>query len=835
MTIRMSESRDSGSPIPIGAQREHDGAALTRLPVPLTPIVGREQELAALRDVTLQAGVRLITLTGPGGVGKTRLSLALTADEDVLAAFPDGIAFIPLAPVAVADGMVPAIIAALGLIDDGETSLWDILTSWLRPRRMLMILDNFEHIVDAAPQVVQLLAECPTLMIVVSSRIVLRVRGEHEFEVPPMSTPTEVEQGIDDLARNDAVALFIQSARIASPSSTLTDTTAPVIAEICRRLDGLPLAIELAAARTRILSPEELLRRLDRRLQILTGGHRDAPKRQQTMHSTITWSYDLLDDDERRLFRRLSVFPGEWSIDAAEAITGEGLGIDVIEGLASLTDKSLIRPRIGTARLRMLATIREFAEDQLHSSGEASMMQERHAEYFARMAEQAESALMGHDQAAWYERLDQEHTDLRAAVRWAVETDDAGRAHRFGAGLWRFWELRGYVSEGRSMLEAILTVTDTDERPNERTRTMFGLGRMLYVQGEYDGAQRTFEACLARARARDDRPYIAAGLTQLGHVSARRGEADRARSRYEQGLAVRRAMGDTWGAGVSLQSIGQLERDLGNLDAARTLLTEALTLFESVDHTHGVARTLTDLASVSLDAGHIDEAERFIIRGRALHEVSGDRGGIATSKLQMGYVALGRQSYTLALDHFREALVAHRDLGVQEQVAETLEAIALLGSATAQPDFAVRLFAAADTLRTRLQTPLRPGERNQIERAMDSLRRTLGDDMVISIWNAQHGVPIDAAIQEALESSLPQAGKQSPALPILPTANDHGLTAREQEVLRLIIAGRSNQDIADTLFLSIHTVKRHVANILSKLDATSRTQAIAKARDAGIG
>ncbi|HEX2282870.1 MAG TPA: AAA family ATPase, partial [Thermomicrobiales bacterium] len=532
--------RMTASIVPLEPRRRE---SLPELPVPLNPIVGRDGELAEARAVLLDSGVHLLTLTGPGGVGKTRFALALA--HDLRPEFSAGAAFVSLASSTSPEMVLPAIARGLFLRDEGDRPLRERLFAYLRTRQMLLVLDNFEHVVEAAPLVSDLLTACPDLKVLATTSTVLRVQGEHEFSLRPLGLPQgELPTDLDALSRVDAVALFVQRARTVRPDFTLTGTNAPIIAEICRMLDGLPLAIELAAARSKVLSPSDLLARLDdRRFQVLVSNSRDVPERQQTMRNAIEWGYNLLDADEQALFRTLSVFGGGWTLPAAEAVLAH-TGTDVLDGLASLTDKSLVRQREdseGELRFWMLETIREYGLERLVECGDEDAVRGAHARYFEQMSVEAVDALTGPDSNAWMDRLEREHTNIRLALEWVVASGEGARGMAFGAGLWRFWETRGYLNEGRRWMDRLFSLAGAEAPSANRVVALFGYGRFTYNHCEYETAEKLFNESYAIASDIGDTSYVAGALMQLGHVALVQGDYATARERYDKGLAIRRA------------------------------------------------------------------------------------------------------------------------------------------------------------------------------------------------------------------------------------------------------------------------------------------------------
>jgi predicted ATPase len=495
--------------------------------------------------------VRLLTLTGPGGVGKTRLGLHVAAG--LVDHFADGVTFVALAPLADAAVVVPAVAQALGVRDEGGGSLLERLKAHLRPRQGFLVLDNFEHVLAAGPLVSELLEASAGLKVLVTSRAALHVRGEHELAVPPLTLPDpERHRSAKAVLRYPSAALFVERAAAIRPDLALTDETAPAVAEICGRLDGLPLAIELAAARIRLLTPQAMLLRLDRRLPLLTGGPRDLPARQRTLRDAIGWSHDLLRADERRLFRRLAAFAGGWTLAAAAAVAGDQAesvlappsppvlpptpDLEILDALASLVDKSLVRPdepADGESRFFMLATIREYATEQLEANGEGQAIRRRHAAYYLALAEAAEPEFTGPKQGTWLARLDREHANLRAALHWLRQDGDGEwQGLRLSAALWRFWWLRSHFAEGRAHLRTFLALAGTAAPAALRAKALHALGELAFRQGDRLEAHGPLEAGLALCEQAGDRQGTALALTSLGRLAlddGRHGEARAAR------------------------------------------------------------------------------------------------------------------------------------------------------------------------------------------------------------------------------------------------------------------------------------------------------------------
>ena len=514
---------------------------LHNLPAQPTTLLGREAEVAAARALLQQDGVRMVTLTGPGGTGKTRLGLQVGAE--LVDVFADGVWFVPLAAIADPALVVPAIAQSLGLSEVASQPLLNIVQDYLKDKQALLLLDNFEHLTSAASTISALLAACPTLKVLITSREPLRITGEREIPVPPLSLPSSRQvRGLSPAAflEYPAIRLFVERAQTVKPDFALTEAIAADVAAICLRLDGLPLAIELAAARVRVLPPGQLLARLDRRLKILTGGNRDLPARQQTLRAAIEWSHELLDPDEQSLFAHLAVFAGGCTLEAAEAVCGAhgGHEIDVLDGLDSLSQKSLLRPEEGSegwTRFTMLETIREYALERLDASGEADSLRQAHARFFLDLAEAAEPQLTGPDQVLWLDRLGTEHDNLRAALGWLERSSEREPWLRLSGALWRFWWVRGHMTEGRGWLARALAETD-GLPPAVRAKSLSGAGILAESQGDYVQAKALHEESLALARQSGDRFAIAASYGIRIITAARAVVAPRATSGSGCGL-----------------------------------------------------------------------------------------------------------------------------------------------------------------------------------------------------------------------------------------------------------------------------------------------------------
>jgi predicted ATPase/DNA-binding CsgD family transcriptional regulator/transcriptional regulator with XRE-family HTH domain len=778
-----------------------------------TPMVGRDEELTILQDQLLAPEVRLLTLVGPGGVGKTRLATAAASELERNPAFPDGVWFVDLSAIR-EPALVPnAVARALHAPEGDAGARTAALEAFVADRRMLLVLDNFEQVLTAAADLGRLLAASPGLTVLATSREPLRLRWERTLPLPPLALPDPRHlPGLDELAEVPAVALFLERARATTPNFALTSENASAVANLCVRLDGLPLAIELVAARAAQLGPAAILDRLKRRLPFPVPSFQDAPARQQSLRATLQWSLDLLDQPEQALFRRLAVFSGGWTLTATEAVAGDDVP-DALSGLTSLVDKSLVAVQDPGGplpdasiepRFRLLETAREVALELLEASGEADQVRMRHVAYFAGMAEEAEPQLHGANQAAVVRRLEREEDNFRQALRWSLTGDRVEvleHGLRLAGALGWFWFLRGYPAEAREWFHALLHPIAVPERPTEpgsaaarlsalRARALNAAGFRAIDHGEYDIALTFHEQALSAWRALQDIPGLVASLHGVGDTALWLGDSERARASYEDGLALARATGTPIDVALFAFHLGQLWWLLGDLESAERYGQEALTVARAAGSTTWPAYSLFVLASVAHERDDTPRAG-----------------------------ALYREALGLAWEH-------HDRLCVRM----ALPGLAALATQEGDAARAMRLAGAASALEENAQIWAFPPIRARHERWLAAAQQALDAEVREAAWTEGRGLTIDEVIAYALAATHPA----SPREPDSSVTATGPLSPREREVLALVAEGKSNREIAEALVVTEHTAKYHVTSLLNKLGASNRAEVVSRAASLGL-
>ncbi|HLK58389.1 MAG TPA: tetratricopeptide repeat protein [Chthonomonadaceae bacterium] len=783
------------------AEPRSSGAPLTNLPVSLTRFFGREAQVAQLQAWLTDAEFRLITLTGPGGAGKTRL--AVESARQAAPAFGNRVWFVDLA--ALQDGrLLPFTLAhTLQVAPEAHTDPLKQVVQKLQGGPSLLLLDNFEHLlrpraeptkserpisVESVLLLRLLLEQAPELTCLVTSRRPLCLGGEQELSIPALAAPPagDTPERLLDYA---SVALYVDRARAARPEFALTEKNAEAVAALCRRLEGLPLAIEMAAAWTRTLLPAKMLERLEQRLDLLVSRRRDLPPRQQSLRATLEWSYDLLEPEGKRCFAHLSVFRGGFRMEAVEAVCGEG----AISALLALQEGSLVSAEEAgeDVRYRMLESTREFAAEMLTESGEREAVERRHAEYFLALAEEAEPHLTGPEPEKWLQRLEADYANLRAVREWSVQTPERGeRELRLCVMLMRFWQMRGPASEGRAWYAAALSRPMNQAATLMRAWALNGAGTLACVQSDYSAARAYFEESLAIRRDLGDRGDIAKALNNLGGTACYQGDHVTAQAYYEESLAIKREIGDKRGiasvfnnlgilvsyrgdyasaqayhleclaieretgdlSGVSnsLHNLGNVAFELGDNVSAHAYYSESLAIEREIGDRSGIANALHSLGSVAFEQGDYEAARTFYEESLSLRKEVGDRRNIAAALSNLGGVAYYQGDYVTAYAHYEASLMIFRELGNWRYIATSLEVLADLALAQGQAERTARLLGAAERLREELETPLPPNERKEYDRTVGLSRQSLGDEAFIAAWEEGRQMPRMQTVAYAL-------------------------------------------------------------------------------------
>ncbi|HZU66214.1 MAG TPA: tetratricopeptide repeat protein [Ktedonobacteraceae bacterium] len=872
------------SSVALSRSTQHDQAPIGakvyffNLPVQLTSLVGRDRETTVACMLLRRPGVCLLTLTGTGGVGKTRLGLQMA--HELGENFANGICFVSLAPLSDPNLVMPAIAQALGLTEKADQSPLEQLKTYLQDKHLLLFLDNFEQVAEAAAPLVELLQTCPHLKALVTSRALLHVRGAYEFFVPPLALPDLKHlPNSEVLSQNESVALFVQRAQAIKNGFEINDINAIFIAEVCVQLDGLPLAIELAAARIRLFSPQKLLERLEHRLQVLTGGADDLPERQQTLRNTLQWSYDLLDPDEQYLFRWLSLFAGGCTLEAIEAIA-HTLGerkTQVLDGVTSLLNNHLLYQQEqtdGESRLMMLETIHEYGLEALAESGEMEESQQAHAAYYLTLAERSEQELRSGQQQEWLVLLQREVENLRAALKWARDNRKIALGLRLAGALGIFWYMRGYLNEGRTWLEELLSCDSSGGNPvstdirakalnsasmlvtelgdygqaallveesmglfqelgdkRGRAAALNTRGIVAKLQGNYAYSATLYEESLSLQRELNNKRGIAAALNNLAAIAQERGNYKRALELGEESLAIKRESGNKHGIAQSLVNLGDLALKQGDAARASQLVEESLQLFRELEDTRGIALALNNLGEVERDRGSYAHAAEALETSIALYRELGNKWGIALALCSLGDVILQIGELDRAKAIYKESLALYQVENNTVGVIACLNGLAGVAAAQGEPLLAARVWGMVETQRSAVGVPISLVEHAHYERLVTTARVLLGEKTFASAWAEGCSMTLEQTfalleritIPTGLISTVPQSPAviKSSLSPTYP--ND--LTTREVEVLQLLSAGLTSAQIAAQLVISLLTVNTHVRSIYSKLGVTSRSAA----------